>query len=202
MSNTGHIANTDLGGRTPGWRRRRARGRLLLLLLTPPAANALAFQLHPAHHVLDIPVTPNKGTGYFWREEQRSQLAYADSPGVLYLRRLVGTAYPHTQGWHTAQEAFTYFDRWLSANGWTYSGDGTPSAGAEAEVPEGRFLKPEQSRRYYRTSDWSVQAVVSVWPLGARVEGFHVVLTTTRPSLARSLLRWCDPAPCEPEDFD
>jgi hypothetical protein len=194
MSNTGHTTSANLGA--------RRRGRLLLWLLAPLAIIAVAFQLQPAHLVLDIPVTPNKGTGYFWWEEQRSQLAYADSSGVLYLRRLVGTAYPKMQGWHTAEDVFTYFDRWLSANGWTYSGNGTPSTGAEAEVPEGRFLKPEQSRRYYRTSDWSDRAVVSVWPIGAPVEGFHVVLTTKRPSWARRLQRWCEPGPCEPDDFD
>lgn len=194
MSMADHTGNTAVSARRP-----RSRW---LWLLAAAAAIAGAYQFQPGYVVLDIPVSPNNGTGYFWWEEQRSQLAYADSLGVLYLRRLVGTGYPHMQGWHTAEDVFTYFDRWLSANGWTYSGNGTPSAGAQAEVPEGRFLKPEQSRRYYRTSDWSVRAVVSVWPLGARAEGFHVVLTTKRPSLALRLQRWCEPGPCEPDDFD
>src|SRR5262245_8399029 len=152
-------ANTAVSARKPGWRRRQAWTRLLLWMLAPAAAIAGAIQFQPTYVVLDIPVTPHKGVGYFWSEVQLSQLAFPDSWGVLYLRRLVGDAYPHAQGWHSTEDVFTHFDRWLSANGWTYSGNGTPSVRDQAAVPEGRFLTPEQIRRYNRTGDPNVRAV-------------------------------------------
>ena len=139
MSNT-DIADAGVGARKSGWRRRRAWVRFLLWLSIPPGAIALAFQLQPAHVVLDIPVTPN-APGYFWWEEQTSQLSYADSWGVLYVRRTVGTAYPTMQGWNTAEEAFAHFHGWLTANGWIYGGIGVENSA----VPESRLLKPEQA---------------------------------------------------------
>jgi hypothetical protein len=39
-------------------------------------------------------VAPREGSGAFWWESHRTELAYDDSAGVLYVRRLVGTAYP------------------------------------------------------------------------------------------------------------
>jgi hypothetical protein len=174
----------EIGRRAPGWRRQKGWTRLLLWLLTPPAIIAGAFQLQPTYVVLDIPVAPNP-VGYFWWEEQRSQLEYADSGGVLYLHRQVGTAYTHMHGWRTADEAFAHFDRWLSANGWSYLELG--SHDRNSTFPESEFLKPEQSRRNRRTSDRSILAVVAVWPIGSSVEGFHVVLVTERPSWARRL---------------
>jgi hypothetical protein len=184
MSNT-DIADAGPGARRSGWRRRLAWVRLLLWLAMPAGAIALAFQLQPAHVVLDIPVTPN-ATGYFWWEEQPSQLSYADSWGVLYVHRKVGSAYPTIQGWQTAEEAFAHFHSWLTGNGWTYGGMGVESS----TVPESRILKPEQGRSYYRSADPDVCATVTVWPTGA--SGFHVVVTTQRPSWARRLQRGLD----------
>src|SRR5262245_23297326 len=194
MSNTDHITKANLGARKPGGRRRRGWGRYLLWLLTPPAAIAVAFQLQPAHVVLDIPVTPHPGVGYFWWEEQSSQLSYADSWGMLYLHRKVGTAYPNTQGWQTAEEAFAHFNSWLTANGWVYAG--IDPRGENPAVPESRFLRPEHVRRYHRGTDRNIQATVMVWPIGAPSSGFHdsfhVVVTTERPSWTRILQKELD----------
>jgi hypothetical protein len=189
MSDTGHISRANLGARKPDWRRWRAWGRFLLWLSTPPIAIAVAFQLQPAHVVLDIPVTPHRGVGYFWSEEQ---LSYADSWGVLYLHRKVGTAYPHAQGRQTAEEAFAHFRLWLTANDRIYAGIGIDNPA----VPESRFLKPEQGRRFHRRTDHNIQATVMVWPIGAPLSAFHnsfhVVVTTERPSWARMLQKDLD----------
>jgi hypothetical protein len=120
----------------PGRCRWRAASALLLALAVPPAANATAFQLQPSHLVLDIAV-PYGPTGYFWWETQRSQLAYADSWGVLYVHRRVGSTLPSIDGWNRAEEVFAYFDRWLTGNGWTYAG---PSFDTDPELPGGRLL--------------------------------------------------------------
>lgn len=192
MSSTGHMTKANLGARKLGGRRWRAWWRFLLWLSTPPTAIAVAFQLQPAHVVLDIPVTPHR-VGYFWWEEQTSQLSYADSWGVLYLHRKVGTAYPDKQGWQTAEEAFAHFNSWLTANGWVYAGIGI---GDNPAVPESRFLKPEHGRRFHRGTDRNIQATVMVWPIGAPGSGFHssfhVVVTTERPSWARLLQKNID----------
>ena len=182
MSTTGHNTTANLGTRSRGWRRRRVWRQLLLWLSISPTAIALLFQLQPAHVVLDIPVTPN-AVGYFWWEEQTSQLSYADGWGVLYLHRKVGTAYPETQGWVTAEQAFAHFNSWLTANGWVYAGIGIDSA----TVPESRFLKPEQGRRFYRATDRNIQATVTVWPTSAPSNSLHVIVTTERPSWLRIL---------------
>ena len=182
MRNADHIANAELGRR---WGRWRAWLRFLLWLSIPPGAIALAFQLQPAHVALDIPVTPN-ATGYFWWEEQTSQLSYADSWGVLYVRRTIGTAYPTIQGWHTAEDAFAHFNSWLTANGWIYSGIGVDNPA----VPESRLLKPQQGRSFHRSTNPNIRATVLVWPTGAN--GFHVVVTTQRPSWARTLQQGLD----------
>lgn len=162
--------------------------RLLLWLAAPPAAAAAAFQLQPTYVVLDIPVTPNP-VGYFWWEEQLSQLAYADSWGVLYLRRQVGAAYPETQGWRTSEEALAYFQRWLIANGWTDTGS---VFDADPALPESRHLTPEHRRRFHRGGDPDIRLTVAVWPIGGAVEGFHVVVTTERSSWARKLQQGLD----------
>jgi|EndMetStandDraft_9_1072997.scaffolds.fasta_scaffold87268_2 hypothetical protein len=185
MSNTGKIADAELGARKPGWRKQRARVRLFLWLAIPPGAIAVAFLLQPAHVVLDIPVTPN-ATGYFWWEEQSSQLSYADSWGVLYVHRKVGSAYPTIQGWQTIEEAFAHFNGWLTANGWVHAGIGVDNPAA----PESRLLKPEQVRSFHHASDRNIRATVMVWPTGA--SGFHVVVTTQRPSWARILQQGLD----------
>ena len=122
---------------------------LLIALSVPPAAIAAAFQLQPTYVVLDIPIARGPA-GYFWWEEQISQLAYEGSWRVLYLRRQVGSAHPVIEGWQTAEEALAYFDRWLAGNGWTYTG---PSFDRNPVLPESRFLKPGQWRHYRGNSD-------------------------------------------------
>jgi hypothetical protein len=115
--------------------------------LVPPAAIDTAFQLQPTYVVPDIPVAHGP-TGYYWWEEQRSQLVYADSWGLLYLRRQAGSTSPAIHGWQTAEEVLAHFDRWLTGNGWTYTG---LSIDADPTLPESRFLLPEQRRHYHRS---------------------------------------------------
>jgi len=170
-------------GAPPGWRRWWVIWWLLIVLSVPPAAIATAFQLQPPYVVLDIPIAGGPA-GYFWWEEQISQLAYEDSWGVLYLRRQVGSAHPVIEGWQTAEEALAYFDRWLAGNGWTYTG---PSFDRNPVLPESRFLKPGLWRHYRRNSDRNIAAVVAVWPIDSITGSFNVVLTTERPSWARRL---------------
>jgi hypothetical protein len=176
-----------VAARRRGWRRRHARAKAAVWLLGPMAMVLLAFQLQPGAAVLDIPVVPNK-TGYFWWEEERAQLAYADASGVLIILRRVGTAYPEMQGWHTVEDAFDHFERWLTGSGWLHIGsvDGMP------ELPESRLLAAGNRRLYRRGRTDPEFAHLAIWPVGGTVEGFHVVLVTTRPSWLHRLSRGFD----------
>jgi hypothetical protein len=182
MSNIAHVEAGGVRPRRPGWRRRRAWAMALAWLLAPPALVAAAFQLQPNHLVLDLPVMAN-ATGYFWWEEQRSTLAYADAWGVLYLHRRVGTGYTERQGWRTLQDVFAEFDRRFEQQGWVSPAQGVD----EAALPESRLLDPSHVRGYYRATDPSERATVAAWPIGGSVQGFHVVLVTQRPSWARRI---------------
>ena len=174
---------TILARGTPERCRRWPAPWRLVALLVLPMAVAAAFQLQPTYVILDIPVTRGP-TGYFWWEEQRSELAYEDSWGVLYLRRKVGSTSPAIHGWQTTEEVLAYFDRWLTSNGWMYTG---LSIDSDPTLPESRFLQPEQRRHYHRSDDPYIQATVAVWPTGAASDILNVVLTTARPSWARRL---------------
>ena len=46
----------------------------------------------PGYLDLGIEVVPHQGGGAFWWESHRTELAYDDSAGVLYVYRQVGTA--------------------------------------------------------------------------------------------------------------
>jgi hypothetical protein len=165
----------------PGWRRRQA-WRGLMWLLVAPICIAGAFALQPTYLRLDVPVVANP-VGYFWWETQRSELAYADSGGVLYVCRQVGNAYPHLQGWHTVEDAFAYFDAWLTAHGWQASG----AAANSPTLPESRLLAPANLRVYHRDGRASELARLAIWPHGGSLDGFHVVLVTERPSWLKQL---------------
>ena len=155
--------------------------KALAWLAAPLAVVAIAFQLQPSYIVLDIPVTKNP-VGYFWWETQRAELAYADSAGVLYVHRQVGTGYPETQGWRTAEDAFAHFERWFLANGWTPASTGFNAP----TIPERRLLSEVNHRAYMRDRR-RVIAHLAIWPVGGSVEGLNVVLTTSRPSWGRRL---------------
>ncbi len=104
------------------------------------------------------------------------------------MRRQVGTAYPDTQGWATADEAMTYFSDWLTKAGWDVFG---PAQDLPI-LPESRLLPREQVRCFHRSDDRGPRAdavCVAIWPIAsASVRGFHVVLTTARSSLIQKLL--------------
>ena len=165
----------------PGWRRRRALGKALLVLLAPVLAIAGIWQLQPSYMVLDIPVARHQGGGEFWWEKQYSQLVYADAWGVLYVHRQVGSASVEAQGWRTVEEAFAYFDAWLAQRGWTAAG---PLV-LDPVLPESRVLGPDHHKGYWRSTD-GARVAIAIWPK-ASVQGFNVVVTTSRPSWMRRL---------------
>ncbi|MGE9010517.1 hypothetical protein ACO2JO_18170 [Leptospira interrogans] len=159
---------------------------LRYVALVVALAVAAVWWAKPGYLELDIPVVAHKGGGPFWWETQRAELAYADSAGVLYLYRRVGTAYPDTQGWKTIEEVFAYFDAQLGQRGWShhFTIDG------DSAVPESRLLTSSNLKSYRRSepSKQEPEIVIAVWPIGGGiVEGFNVVLTTQNPSLLRRL---------------
>ncbi len=146
-----------------------------------------AFALFsPGYLDLGIEVAHHKGGGPFWEESHRTELAYDDSAGVLYVYRQVGTAYSDTQQWKTVADVFGFFDQQLRERGWTL----TSTGGSEPAVPETRLLPTESVKRYYRPQDAHAESpyvIVAAWPIGGAVEGFNVVLTTANPSLLKRL---------------
>jgi hypothetical protein len=170
-----------------GWRRRRAWASLLAWVFAPPLLVAGAFALQPTHLALDIPVQSNP-VGYFWWEEQRAELAYADEWGVLYVHRQAGTAYPEQQGWRTADAAFAYFDGWLKAHGWKPGGSSSDSP----TLPESRLLAAANVRVYHRDGGGLEFVRLAIWPVGGSVDGFHVVLVTERQSWLRRISKGLD----------
>jgi hypothetical protein len=156
----------------------------ILAALVVVVIGAIAL-FSPAYLDLGIEVAPQK-SGAFWWESHRTELAYDDSAGVLYVRRQVGTAYPETEQWKTVAEVIGFFDRQLLERGWTL----TSTGGTDPTVPETRLLNAENIKRYYRPQDahpGSPYVIVAVWPVGGGVDGFNVVLTTVNPSLLRRL---------------
>src|SRR5262249_32967489 len=142
----------------------------------------------PTYIQLDIPVPKNR-VGYFWYETQRSQLAYADEWGVLYLHRQAGTGYAEPQGWHSTEDAFATFDRWFMSNGWALAG--APGAGGHVLL-ESRLLEPGNLRAYYRTGNASERAALAIWKAHGSVHAINVVLVTSRPSWLRRISRGLD----------
>jgi hypothetical protein len=134
---------------------------------------------------IDIPVVAHNG-GAFWWESHRTELAYDDSAGVLYVHRQAGTAYAHTQQWRTEADVFAFFDAQLLERGWTLTSTGS----SDPAVPETRLLPAESIHRYYHYDDVHAGApyvTVVAWPVGGSVEGFNVVLTTVTPSSWKQL---------------
>jgi hypothetical protein len=150
--------------------------RIVVLLALAVAG---IWLLLPSYIVLAIPVAPQSGGGDFWWERQYAQLALADEWGVLLVHRQVGTAYPATHGWRSVDEAFAYFDTWLRARGWDGAGQGFE----DPIMPESRLLDRANQRTYFRSTDPSARAHIAIWPIGGAVEGFHVAVVTSRPSL-------------------
>ena len=154
---------------------------LRIVVLAAACFAVLGFWNKPGYIEHHIAVAKHQGGGAFWYEYTRAELAFEDTTGVLYSHRRVGTAYPDTHGWKTAEQVFAFFDRQLAARGWNVMGQG----GDDYVLPESRLLKPEQLRRYSRPGDTypAPQTVVAVWPIGGGiVEGFHVALVTANPS--------------------
>jgi hypothetical protein len=162
----------------------------IFTVLVVVSIGAIAL-LSPGYLELEIGVVPHKGVGAFWSESQRTELAYEDSAGVLYVNRKVGTAYGDTQQWKTVADVIGFFDDQMRRCGWTLISTG----GSDAAVPETRLLPSENIRGYFRPEDAGPESpyvVVVAWPIGGKVEGFNVVLTTVRPSLPKRLWKALD----------
>lgn len=154
----------------------------------------LAYVLcRPRYIDLAIPVPKHEGGGAFWWETHRTILTLDDEPGCIFVLRRCGTAYSDTHGWKDEEDIIHYFEKYLSATGWTQRSvcnDGHPY------MPEGYFL-PSGYLQYTRTDDpsgYSGFVALAVWPVGrgAQSGGFHVTLVTMNPSLLNELLRSID----------
>ena len=162
----------------------RNAARIVVLLVV--IGGAAFWWFKPGYIVLDVPVVRHAGGGEFWWESQYSELAYADSWGVLYLHRRVGTAYPETH-WRTLEEAFAFFDKAMAERGWTVRASGAD----DTILPKSRMIARENAKSYRRPDfrsrpDECVQ--LAIWPIpGGKVDGFHVVLVTVRPSFMKIL---------------
>ena len=111
-------------------------------LLAVAVAIAAFWWFKPGYIELDVPVIKHQGGGAFWWEQHYSEVAYADSPGALYVHRRVGTAYPHTQGWKSVEGVFAHFDRLLEQRGWGRAG----VLSDNPVMPESRLLPPTDTR--------------------------------------------------------
>jgi hypothetical protein len=152
---------------------------------------AIGLWMKPGYIEMSIPVARHQGGGAFWYERQYAELGFEDTAGVWFAHRQVGTAYPDSQGWATADEVLAFFDKELASRGWTVAAQG----GNDYILPESRLLKPEQVRQYSRPEDTypEPRVLVAVWPIGGGiVKGFHVALVTANPSLLYSLAKSFD----------
>ncbi|MBI5260360.1 MAG: hypothetical protein HY852_00910 [Bradyrhizobium sp.] len=159
------------------------KARLAKILLACALLLAAVSWAKPGYIDLDIRLANQQGGGAFWWEQHYSELAYADSPGVSYVHRQVGTAYTDRYGWKTSEDALAFFEQQLATRGWRR----VEPAGSDPSLPESRLLSPANLRRYISTDRPDAGVLVAVWPVGGSVEGFHVVLTTTNTSLLKRL---------------
>ena len=154
---------------------------LRIVALAAVCLAVIGFWAKPGYIEHSIPVVKHQGGGAFWYESNHAELTFRDTIGALLAHRQVGTAYPDTQGWKTAEQVFAFFDQQLAARGWTIVAQG----GNDYVLPESRLLKPEQLRQYSRPGNLypTPQTLLAVWPIGGGiVEGFHVALVTANPS--------------------
>jgi hypothetical protein len=84
---------------------------LRVVVLAAACLAAIGFWAKPGYIEHSIPVVKHQGGGAFWFERHYTELAFRDTIGVLLTHRQVGTAYPDTQGWKTAEEVFAFFDQ-------------------------------------------------------------------------------------------
>lgn len=152
---------------------------------------AAVWAAMPRYIELRIPVAPHQGGGEFWHAQQYASLSYADTGGALYVYRQIGRAYPDAQGWKTIPEALAFFDAQLAERGWTLKAPGTETA----ILPESSLLDRSMMRQYSRPGglEPSPRVLLGIWPAtGGAVEGFHVALTTSNPSLFYRLSKGFD----------
>jgi hypothetical protein len=158
--------------------------RLLRFVAAVGAAGFAAYLVFaPGYIDVDIAVAKHRGGMGFWWERHRTELAYADSGGVLYVHRQVGsTSDVHEETWKSEAEVFAWFEERLDRLGWKFSVAGINNPPA----PESALLTAANHRMYYRPDDgWHSTLFLSVWPRRGSSGGFHVALTTANASLGR-----------------
>ena len=149
------------------------------------ACFAAYLWLAPGYIDITVPVARHQGGMGFWWESHRTELAYADSRGVLYVHRQVGTtSNVHAEHWKTEADIFAHFDERLARLGWTAGVAGI----SEPPAPESYLLGANGTKQYYRTDTRERSSVfVSVWPVRGMDDRFNVALTTANPSLWRRI---------------
>jgi hypothetical protein len=166
--------------------------RALLELIGATAIAAVAMIAvflfwSPGYLDIDIPVARHRGGGTFFWESHRTQLAYADSRGVLYVYRQVGnTSDVHEDSWKTEADVYAYFEQHLERLGWKFSVAGIQYPPA----PESALLGVEGTKLYYQPGNPNATLYLSVWP--KRTSGFNVALTTANKSLGRLVFEVLD----------
>jgi hypothetical protein len=148
------------------------------------ALSAVSFAgwlwLAPGFIEIDIPLARHKGGMGFWWESHRTRLAYADSAGVLFVHRQVGST-SDAHDWKTPAEAFAWFDEQLRQRGWVPSVAGIH----DPIAPESRLLGADNHKQYYRPGHnrHAAYLALSVWPRGGSSDYLNVALTTANQSL-------------------
>lgn len=169
----------------------RVRALLQLIGATAIAAAAIVaayLAWAPGYLDVDIPVARHRGGGTFWWESHRTQLAYADSRGILYVHRQVGnTSDLHEEAWKTEADVYAYFEERLERLGWKFSVAGI----SYPPAPESALLDKEHTKLFYRPGDRTRATLyLSVWP--KQTSGFNVALTTANKSLGRRFFEALD----------
>ena len=154
----------------------------------------------PSYHELYIPIASYHSD--IWNHTQRTTFSNTDEPGVQYLLRRDGTAYPGVVGWQSPSDGLAYLDRWLVEQGWERT-DIYPQG--DPALPETDFLKSGETYAVYTDPDDRSgfggtvrgalgRVTVAVWPINGlsdgtecNVSGFNVVVVTVKPSIWRVL---------------
>jgi hypothetical protein len=155
------------------------------LLIAASVAASVWFA--PGYIDINIPVARHKGGMGFWSESHRTELAYEDAKGVLYVYRKVGST-SDAHDWTTPADAYAYFDEQLRRHGWLPASAGIH----DAVAPESRLLGADNHKQYYRPWDKRHRAhlTLSIWP--KQISGFNVALTTANESLLMRIARDID----------
>jgi len=131
-----------------------------------------------------------------WSTEGRGSYSYIEGGQKYYVLRYTGTSYYEVNKWNWVSEIAAYFDEQMTNRGWERSEniytEGDPAAPETEFLPYGDGDNDRGYVVYVKKDDlWGKDghAVVAIsriapqTPSCCRVDGFHISLTTVRPSL-------------------